>query len=224
MTGIQISASPAGPAGSWVHGAHHWAVLGLLDTTAGQVAMFIVGWVGIGVVAALFLRMRGHEFRSYAALGAVMGPAFVFLAYDAMRHRESERPITISPTARSSGPPVLIVAVGELDDHDAALAAIDSVGDVGSVTAAVPVDYEVAERVHRMGNPPPESRELELLAETLDRFSPGLMMLPGRVEKSIAEGVRETGAELVLIVGGDSATVAPELENILETDVVRVEP
>lgn len=219
MTRVQSASSTAG---SSLDGALERGVLALLDTTAGQVSVLVVGWAGMGIIAAVVLRMRGHEFRPYAALGAVLGPVFLFLAYDAVRRRESRTPITVSAAPDSSGSPVLVVAVGELDG-EAVRATFESIApEIGPVTAAVPVEYEVAERVHRMGVSPPESENLERLARALDAFSPGLMMLPGRVDQSIVVGAGETGAELVVLVGDDSANVAPELESALDTNVIRV--
>lgn len=220
MTGVQLSASPAD---SSSYGVVEVGALAFLDTTAGQVSVLVLAWMGIGVVSAAILHMRGHEFRPYAALGAVLGPAFVFLAYDTIRRRESSEPISISVSDRVSGSPILVVAVGDLIDGEPTLAAFDSVAEVGPVTVAVPVEYEVAERVHEMGGSPPDSSDLSRLAEALDRYTPGLMMLPGPVEKSIPAGVRETGAELVVIVGDDSRSVAPELETVLDTNVIRVD-
>lgn len=218
MTEIQESATQLYRADSTVAGGLDWALLALLDSTAGLIAVLAAGWIGIGLVTATVLEKRGHEFGPNAALGAVLGPLFVFLAYDTVRHRESAKPITISVSDRLTDPPVLVVAVGEADER-ATLEAIRSVGEIGSVTVAVPVEYEVGFRVRRMGGPPPEPGELRRLAEALSEYSPGLMLLPGPVQKSIPEAVRETGAELVLIVGDDSASVAPALSGLV-TNVV----
>ena len=85
----------------------------------------------------------------------------------------------------------------------------------------MPVEYEVAERVHRFGDPAPSSPALEDLAASLSDYAPGLMMLPGRVDRSIPRGVAETGAELVVIVGEESESIAPGLEAQLSTHIVR---
>ena len=89
------------------------------------------------------------------------------------------------------------------------------------MTAAVPVEYEVAERVHRFGDNAPPSPALDDLAASLSDYAPGLMMLPGRVDRSIPRGIEETGAELVVIVGTESGSIAPGLEAQLSTQVVR---
>jgi hypothetical protein len=47
------------------------------------------------------------------------------------------------------------------------------------------------------------------------------MMSPGRVDRSIPRGIEETGAELVVIVGSESGSIAPGLEAQLSTQVVR---
>lgn len=221
MTGTSLSTSPAST--SPVNEAAQTAVLAQVSETSWLVIIFAVVWIVIGLVAAGFLSRRGHEFRPNAALGAVLGPIFIFLAYDMMRYRESEKPIVVSSARAKPGRSVLVVVVGDLDDPKSALAAVDSIDDAGPVTAAVPVEYEVEQRVHGMGETPPDSEELDELADLLSGLLPGQMMLPGRIEKSIPEGVREIGADLVLLVGSASATVAPGLETSLRARVIRVD-
>lgn len=221
MTGTSLSTSPAST--SPASEAAETAVLAQVSETSWLVIILAVAWIVIGLSAAGILSRRGHEFRPNAALGAVLGPIFIFLAYDMMRYRESEKPIVVTSAATKPGRSVLVVAVGDLDDPKSALAAVESVDDAGPVTAAVPVEYEVEQRVHGMGDTPPDSEELDELADLLSELSPGLMMLPGRIEKSLPEGVREIGADLVLLVGSASVSVAPDLEASLRARVIRVD-
>ena len=195
--------------------------LAIIDGTAGQVLLFAACWVGVGLATAFMLRRRAHEFGPNAALGAVLGPVFLFLAYDIVRRREDEMPIELAAPTPSHGPAVLVIAAGDLDDPVAARAAVASVGELGPVTAAVPVEYEVAERVHRFGKSPPLSTKLDDLAASLSEYDPGLMMLPGRVDRSIPRGIAETGAEVVIIVGTESDSIAPGLETQLSTHILR---
>jgi hypothetical protein len=215
MTGTKLSSNPASSSDVPVQSAMESTMFGFLSTTAGQVVLFVAFWIGIGLSIAVILRLRGHEFRSHAALGAVLGPAYVFLAYEAMQRRENEQPITITSSLLSSGSAVLVVAVGKLTEPANLLRAIEEVGEVGPVYAGVPVEYEVADRVHGLGADPPKSDVLDELASLLAEYSPGLLMLPGRMDKSIPEAVSETGARLVLLVGSDSASVADNVEEIL---------
>lgn len=196
-------------------------MLAIVDGTVGQVLLFAVCWVGVGLATAVVLGRRGHEFGPNAALGAVLGPVFLFLAYDIVRRRENEAPIELAHPPSSPGPAVLVVLAGDLHDPGSARAAVASVGQPGRVTAAVPVAYEVAERVHRLGDPAPPSPSLDDLAASLSDYAPGLMMLPGRVSRSIPRGIQETGAELVVIVGSESESIAPGLEARLSTQVLR---
>ncbi len=195
-----------------------------LTTTTLQVILLAGSWMVIGLATAMVLKRRGHEFGPNAALGIILGPIFVFLAFDMVRRRESDKPIRVSESAKSTGQSVLVVVVGELPDPGTDIReVIASVGEFGTVTVAVPVEYEVAERVHGMGKSPPSSEILDEVAEALDDLSPGKMMLPGRVETSIAAGVRETGAELVLLVGSESSSITSELDRKLDIPVVRID-
>ncbi|HEU4894813.1 MAG TPA: hypothetical protein VFT85_03155 [Acidimicrobiia bacterium] len=215
------SPSPGTPRGARVGEAFEPVVMAFVEGTAGQVLLFAACWVGVGLATAVVLRRRAHEFGPNAALGAVLGPVFVFLAYDMVRRREDEKPIELAPPPSSTGPAVLAIVAGELGDPFSARTALASIGETGPVTAAVPVEYEVAERVHRFGDPAPPSSALDDLAASLAEFDPGLMMLPGRLGRSIPRGVAETGAELVVIVGTESESIAPGLESQLSTHVVR---
>lgn len=223
MTQSSLSTDQASSSGTPLTTAVDYGAIGLLETT-GQTVTLVACWVGIGVAAAALLGRRGHEFRSYAALGAVLGPVFVFLAFDVMRRRESERPIRLSfSSASSSGPSVLVVAVGRIRNTSATVGTMRSLGDTGEVYAAVPTTYEVGERVHRQGDSPPESEDLDDLAFLLASYGPGLMMLPGRLERSVPAAVEETGAATVVLVGEESAAAARELEETLTAKVVRVD-
>lgn len=197
-------------------------VLGIFSNTTSLVVLFVLCWVGVGLTTAVLLRRRAHEFGPNAALGVVLGPLFVFLAYDMIRRRETEEPITLSHPADTQGLSVLVVLVGELERPDAALQVMDDLEQVGSVIAAVPVEYEVAQRVHTLGGFPPTSDRLDELAATLDRFSPGKTMLPGPVAKSIPSATRAIGADLVLLVGSEGQSAAPGLEEDLRSQVIRV--
>lgn len=187
-----------------------------------QVALLAAVWIAIGLATAVVLKRRGHEFGPNAALGAVLGPIFVFLALDTIRRREHDKPIQLTPSATTRGKRVLVVAVGEVEDPGSALDALTAtVGEIGPVTLAVPVEHEVAERVHRMDGAPPHSENLDRVTEALSVYSPGRMMLPGRVDEAIPIGVGETDAEVVLLIGEASSTVAPGLEDQLDVTVIR---
>lgn len=207
--------------------AEHLAETGALGLTTStwQVIALVASWMAIGLLTALALRRRGHEFGPNAALGVILGPMFVFLALDMARHRERDEPIRLSTSQEATGPPILVVAVGVVDDPRAASRAVESMGEkMGPIIAAVPVEYEVAERVHGMGEPPPASETLDQMAQAFAPASPGQMMLPGRAETSIPLAVEETGAGMVLLIGSESKSVAPTLEQILEVPVMRIAP
>jgi hypothetical protein len=218
MTGSSTSTASRHATGD---GATLEPTLAIIDGTAAQVLLFAACWIGVGLAAAVVLRKRAHEFGPNAVLGAVLGPVFLFLAYDIVRRREDEMPIELAAPTPSEGPAVLVIAAGDLNDPGAARAAVASVGELGPVTAAVPVEYEVAERVHRFGKSPPLSTRLDDLAASLSEYDPGLMMLPGRVDRSIPRGITETGAEVVVIVGTESDSIAPGLETQLSTHIMR---
>jgi hypothetical protein len=188
------------------------------------VALVVAVWIAIGLGTAVVLSRRGHEFGPHAALGVVLGPVFVFLALDIVRRREHDQPIQISSSTRSGGRRVLVVAVGDVEDPGAALESLRVLlGDFGPITLAVPVEHEVAERVHRMNGAPPPSEKLDRIANALADRSPGRMLLPGRIDEAISIGVRETDADIVLLVGAESSTAAPGLEDRLDVVVVRAD-
>lgn len=194
-----------------------------LLTTTSQVLIFGLCWIGVGLATAIFLRRRAHEFPPNAALGIILGPLFIFLAYDMIRRRETEKPIALSPPSDAEGPTVLVVAVGDLEQTGSIAGAIRGLGPVGPVIAAVPVEYEIAQRVHSLGASPPPSDQLTWLANELAEFEPGLMMLPGQVEKSIPSALKTTGSELVLLVGSESQSAASALGENVPTRVVSVD-
>ena len=194
----------------------------LAISTISQLAMFLICWAGIGLAMAVLLRRRSHEFGPNAALGLVLGPLFIFLAFDMIRRRETEEPITLSSPPDLPGSAVLVVAVGDLEGVDEAVEALENLDDVGPIIAAVPVEYEVALRVHTFGADPPTSDPLDQLADKLCDFQPGLMMLPGRIERALPRAVRATGADVLMLVGSDSDTAAPGVEEQLRPRVVRI--
>lgn len=188
------------------------------------VALLVALWIAIGLGTAFVLSRRGHEFGPNAALGVVLGPLFVFLALDTVRRREHDQPIELSSSTRSGGEHVLIVAVGDINDPGAAIRALPtSVDELGPITLAIPVEHEVAERVHRMDGPPPLRDELDRIAGAFPNRSPGRMLLPGRLEEAIPIGVRETEADLVVLVGSGASTVSPGLESRLNATVIRAD-
>lgn len=191
----------------------------LLSTTS-QVLIFGLCWIGIGLATAIYLRRRAHEFPPNAALGIILGPLFIFLAYDMIRRRETEKPIALSPPSNAEGSTVLVVAVGDLEQPGAVLEAVRGLGPVGPIIVAVPVEYEIAQRVHSLGASPPPSDQLTQLAKVLAEFEPGLMMLPGQVEKSIPSALKTTGSEMVLLVGSESQAAASALGEDVQTRVV----
>lgn len=198
-------------------------VLGLATSTWQLIAL-VASWMAIGLVTALALRKRGHEFGPNAALGVILGPMFVFLALDMARHRERDEPIRLSASPTATGSPILVVAVGDVDDPQAASRAIESMGASGPIVTAVPVEYEVAERVHGMGEPAPSSEVLDRIAQAFAPTSTGQMMLPGRAETSIPLAVEETNAGMVVLIGSESSSVAPALEEHVEVPVIRITP
>lgn len=197
------------------------SVLGVFSNPTTWIVLLVLCWVGIGLATAVVLRRRSHEFGPNAVLGVVLGPLFVFLAYDMVRRRESVEAITLSHPSDASGTSVLVVVVGELEEPDTVVRLLADLDEVGPVTVAVPVEYEVAQRVHALGGFPPTSDLLDQLAGALSRFAPGKMMLPGPLEKSIPPAAVAGGADIVALVGTDCQTAAPGLEEDLRARLIR---
>ena len=96
---------------------------------------FLLVWVTSGLVPALVVKRRGHDFRSAAALGFVFGPLFIPLAMQAMRNREDERPILLSSGRHGGGPMDVLVGL---------------VGPAASAPSVIPI---LGTLDHRLGRP-----------------------------------------------------------------------
>ena len=193
-----------------------------VEWTAEGVVMFGVGWVACGLAAAWVLWRRGHEFVPNAVVGGVLGPLFVFLAYDAVRYREPRQVLELVPP---TGADCLLVAVaGEVSDADLVRVRAfvdDYLGD-GAVVVGAVVPFESVEHFLDRG-PDAVPASLVRLAESLAGLEPGQLLLPGLAEEAIVLG-GGVGAARVLVCGSKAGGLVARLEARLSIPVVDLEP
>ena len=169
---------------------------------------FLLAWVTAGLVTALVVKRRGHDFRSAAALGVVFGPLFIPLAIQAIRNREDEGPILLS-SGRDRGGPVDVL-VGLVGPAASAPSVIPILGTLdhrlGRLTLACALDFEsVVDEQERAR----AEVELSCAALFLCDYQPSLVLLPGHPRKALAAHAAEAGYDLLIIVGCSGRRLLP---------------
>lgn len=101
----------------------------------------LTAWFACGLLMARVMASRGHEFRAVAGIGAALGPLFVPLALDHLRHRDPlTRPVALEGQL-AEGRRTVIVLDGEPERAADVLPVLHRLDDPGAVTVAVPVGY-----------------------------------------------------------------------------------
>ncbi len=173
------------------------------DVAAPPGAALLLAWACTGVLTAYLLRRRGHDFAPAAVLGFVLGPLFIPLAVDAVRHRErAVPPVRLSPGVPAGGPvDVLIGLDGEADPVAPAQAAVGLLGPrIGRLTLARAVDFESAESDDWFDAKGEAALELELTSVLLPGHEPSTVLLPGDPAKALLAHAAEDGYDLVVVV------------------------
>lgn len=135
-----------------------------------------VVWLTIGVVLAVVMGRRGYNSFGWLVLGVVLGPLSLVLAFDASRHSEHLRPVSLTqPQTVSPGPGLVDVLVG-YDGSVESVAAFNAVaqlfGDrLGRLTVATVSSYgdvrseerRAKERLQALAGRPGHAFDLEVL-------------------------------------------------------------
>jgi hypothetical protein len=198
--------------------------LAIVSTPLG-VAVFIVVWAGAGLSAAILLSRRGHDLQSLAGLALVLGPFFIPLALHMVRRREpTARSIHLVPSAPRHGRRIVIGLLGAPEAAADALPVLRSFGDLGSVTLAVPIDYEAADRATWDDVKRAAEQRLSQAATLLSEFEPGQVLVPGPPEQALA-GLVTSREDIILLVSPVGAEIRHDrLSAVTGVAVVAVPP
>lgn len=195
----------------------------VLALSAGQVwlGVGVVAWVGSGVAAALVLSRRGHDLRSVLGLAVVLGPLFLPLALEFVRHREPvARAISLDPRPRDgSGGHAIVALLGEAESVVDALPVLASFGSVTALTLAAPIDYESADRAAPDDVQREAERRLTAAATFLTEPIPARVMVPGTAETALARLV-EPEHDLIVLTGATEDVGAERLSAVVGVPVV----
>lgn len=171
-----------------------------LSSTAVWVSLAIAMWASSGILVALVLGRRGHHVRSLLGLGAVLGPLFVPLALDVVRHREpAARPIHLDPPRHVEGRHVIVAVLGDAETAADALPVLARFGPVAAVTLAVLVDYEAADAPAGDDRRAEGQRRLTAAATFLTDPVPERVLVPGTADVALARLVGDH--DLIVVTG-----------------------
>ena len=180
----------------------------------GALAVVILAWVTIGIIAGLVMGRRGHSWFTWAALGAVLGPLVIPLAVGSIRREHETHAVTLARGDRTAGPLQVVAGIdGSAAAHAALTSAIDLLGDrLGALTLAAVIDYDTA-----LSNRPGEERDravadlatsAAVAAERLGR-APETVLLTGKPVTALIDHAIASGAHLLVIGSrGQGATKA----------------
>lgn len=199
-----------------------------LSTRSLVAAVIVVVWVGSGVVTAAVLARRGHELRTLAPLGVVLGPFLVGLAWSNYIVRETEiEPVVLSAGVPGPGPTKLLIAIlGDPDEVTRVVPLLRSMeGDLGEVTLVRPIPFEAAQDAAWDRVKEDADAELTRAASLLPGIEARRLLVPGRAETAIARHVIDQGITHVVCVGSRSVREALDRHDALTArGVVVVDP
>ncbi len=183
------------------------AYAGAAETTQGASlplgAAMLAVWVATGLLAALVVHRRGHDFRPAVVLGFVLGPLFIALAVDAARHREREvAPVPLAPGSRSEGPVDVLVGIdGSADAMAVVSPVVRLLGPrIGRLTLAATIDYESAESDDWSDGKAAAALELEVSSIFLPDHEPSTVLLPGEPVRALTTHAADNGYDLLVVV------------------------
>lgn len=177
----------------------------ILAESPAAIATVAAAWASSGLIAAYVLGRRGHEFRTMAVLGCVLGPLFIALAVDIVRHDEDRvRPIVLSAGARAGGPVDILVG---LDGSRASPAALRSVLEmldsrVGRVTLARAIDFQSASDDDWSDAKGSAALELKVWASCVPGQEPARVLVPGAPGQALPGYAVREGYHLLVLSGG----------------------
>jgi len=170
-------------------------------------AAFLVAWVTIGLLAALMLRRRGHDFRSAAALGFVFGPLFVPLALRRVRDSQEDlEPVLVQPGEPGRGPVDVLIGLDGSTSSAASVVPILRVLDqrLGRLTLARVLEFESMRDEEERAR---AARRLSCASIFLWDYQPSIVLVPGRGRRALVEHAAAAGYDMVVIVTGSATRV-----------------
>jgi nucleotide-binding universal stress UspA family protein len=177
-----------------------------LTATVPTGAVIAAAWVLSGLTIALALHRRGHDGRTFAALGVVMGPLLLGFARHTAVGRERE--VLPLELRRPDGDGVgcLEVTVG-LDGGPECLQEVLPIVNalaprIRRLTVAKAVDFESATDT-RWGQPgdmkSPAAVELEIAAALVDHAAVATVLVPGVSPGAVIRYAAETNQDLLVM-------------------------
>lgn len=175
-----------------------------------------VGWIGCGPFLAWFMGRRGYDAFSWLAIGCLIGPSALAIAF---LERWKWTPPTPEIVVRGEdGDGAINILVVDVDDQDATPVAKPLVEWFGTCVARISIA-----RVLREGGPIEEqSRAAQLIKEVATRMypsKPGGVLMFGLTETAIARIVRDEGFHVVV-----TAAPNPDVARaLIGTDALHVD-
>lgn len=177
-----------------------------ISPSLGARAVVAIAWAGCGLLAAYFMKRRGHEFRSLAILGFVLGPLYIPLALNYARSERDVQPLRLANGHSGGGSlDVLIGLRGSADCMSDALRVLALLGPrIGRVTIAAAIDYESASSNDWCGVKSTAAVELELASSVASlSFQPETVIVAGLPDQAFVRYASQNGHHLLLMTDGD---------------------
>ncbi len=178
------------------------AASGLGEPTPVFGAGFLLAWMTTGLLTAAVLKRRGHDFRSSAAVGLVLGPLFIPLARETIRQRRDDAgigPVVVSRGSGRQGPVDVLVGLFAAGACvTSVIPILDTLGDrLGRLTLARVLDFD------SFGYEEQRTRaalELSCAALFLSNYGPSTVLVPGHPRTALVAHATEAGYDLLIIV------------------------
>jgi hypothetical protein len=166
------------------------------------IAITCIAWIATGVLVALVMIRRGHDAGAWTLLGIALGPLLLGLAAHWVRHREPlVGPLVLAPGSAHGGSVDVLVGLGpgasDLTTVRAQLAQLEM--DVGRLTIASAVDFESMLDPEWNDAKVTAAKQLYRAEATLETYTPGLVILPGRIDPAVERYRASDGFDRLLL-------------------------
>ena len=167
-------------------------------TTTEFLAGIALAWIVTGFALGYLMARRGHDFFVWLALGAILGPLAIPLAFQNIGSETKVDPTTMDRHVTTGDLDVLVAIDGSPEATAALIAAVPLIGkEPTSVTVVTVLDYEASS--------PLATEERDQAQQMLDEAVSGVdaelstEILYGDPKRVIADYARETGKDLIVI-------------------------